>query len=237
MKEGQQLALQDISLVHGAVVKGRVIAEEGGAPVSGFNLFVYKYRSSNTIGDTTAPDGTFQIRVPAGSHSLVLNLNGEGLYNRPKTAAIVGTQKMLDYVPRTADWNFDIADGQTLNLEFRLPKKVKPYPIDVLVLGPDGAPVEGAFVVTGDVSNPTRGVGKGWQQGGTNAEGHTKVFGPITVRAFKGTAATSQAVRADGDKVTLRLEENALASLKGPRCRRRWHADSLCRNRAFSGRC
>ncbi len=129
VKEGQQLAMQDISLVHGAVVKGRVIAEEGGAPVSGFNLFVYKYRSSNTIGDTTAPDGTFQIRVPAGSHSLVLNLNGEGLYNRPKTAAIVGTQKVLDYVPRTADWNFDIADGQTLNLEFRLPTKEKTYPI------------------------------------------------------------------------------------------------------------
>ncbi len=70
-------------------------------------------------------------------------------------------------------------------------------------------------MVTGDVSNPTRGVGKGWQQGGTNAEGHTKVFGPITVRAFKGTSATSQAVRADGDKVTLRLEENALAALRG----------------------
>jgi protocatechuate 3,4-dioxygenase beta subunit len=215
LQEKQALGGQNLVLTKGAMVKGRIVAEENAKPVSDCRVSVYKNGSDYTEVSTSGADGTFEIRVPAGEHFLYVYTDWNGPYARPKVLRSVGGQGSFARDARRDGWKFSVADGDVLNLECHLPPKPKLHPVEVVVLDAQGNPVEGAFVVEGENSRPERRMGKGYRQEGTDAQGRFTVQGPVTVRAFKDGAATLQAVRAEGEKVTLRLEANALAALRG----------------------
>jgi beta-lactamase regulating signal transducer with metallopeptidase domain len=135
----------DARLYRRGIVRGRVIDESTGQPVSGLRVDLTK--QGKDIGQAVSGvDGTFEIPVPAGSYFRVSIQGGEGFYSGVYKEPLQGDleqqhQVLVPAPPRDVkvmpDETVVLAD-LTVN---RLPK------VKGVVLMPDGHPAAGALVI------------------------------------------------------------------------------------------
>src|SRR5207247_6386814 len=116
------------ALIHGAVLTGRALAADNGAPIPGVGVGVYgpahPQSSAAVQGGQTGPDGRYFLRVPAGKQYLYLSM---------------ATPPSGFRMPAQTHYDLTVEDGETVTTDFRLPRGQPARPIHGRVLGPDGA--------------------------------------------------------------------------------------------------
>lgn len=204
--QGEHLSGFAFALIHGAVITGKVAAEDNGEPVAGVPVGVYgpahPQSGAWVQGHQTGPDGTYLHRVPAGKQHLYLMLaQGPSGFRLPANNAR----------------DLTVRDGESVTMDFKLPRGREIQPARGRVLGPDGNPIARAEVMIaslGRFAPPSAHVQ-------TDATGAFTVeasllSAPVSLRARSGDLATPAATTVSGgENVTLRLQKNALASLSG----------------------
>lgn len=202
---GEQRSGIDFTLIHGALITGRVVAADTGEPVPGVGFSVqgpaHPPSGAWTAGAMTGPDGRYVIHVPAGKQHL-------GLAN-PVPPGF--------HLPVQAGRELTVADGETVTIDVRLSRERKASPVRGQVLGPDGEPVAGAEVeVVSSDSFRAAATPRRTDAAGAFTLEADLVAKPVLLRARRGTMATVDATPAvGGDTVTLRLKENVPGTLTG----------------------
>lgn len=196
---GQHRKGLDFSLIHGAVIAGKVVAKKSGKPVTGIYVGVYgpaHPRSSPGVQSMeVAPDGSFYFRVPPGEQHLYLQN-----YMAPPGFSL----------PRDKDRDLMLRDGQTVIVNFELAGSPM-QPIRGRVLDPDDKPVPGAEVVVMALEGPGERIIKADAQGRFYLAPEN-----IMLRARHGTLATPEPfVPEAGGEVVLHLKHRVMASVAG----------------------
>ncbi len=142
----------DAQLYRRGVVRGRVVDQSTGEPVSGLYVNLTKHR--NKIGQAVSGnDGTFEIPVPAGSYFRVSVQGGQGFYTGVyKELRTLDQQLPNDVLTPAPQVDVKVTPGETVVLADmtvnRLPK------VKGVVLMPDGQPAAGVLV-SDDSRQPT----------------------------------------------------------------------------------
>jgi len=134
----------DARLYRRGVVRGRVIDESTGDPVSGLQVLLTKQRIYINQA-VSGEDGTFEIPTPAGSYFRVAVQGGKGFYSGIYHEPPPGDQEPSNQVLAPASQiDVKVKPGETVVLADmtvnRLPK------VKGVVLMPDGQPAAGALV-------------------------------------------------------------------------------------------
>ena len=202
--EGGRLEGQDLKLVRGGVLKGKVIGSDTKLGLAGVNVGLYgpaRPRSSAGIQSTsTAADGSFSFRVPPGRQYVYVSGFVPDGYVRPRGEA--SQEPTVD-------------DGQEVEVTIQLPRDPNP-PVAGRVLLPDGKPAAGAWV-TADVGGPF-GDGRGVE---ADRDGRFR-FAALSPRAQLRAAlqdlesAEAVAVRGGEEDLVLHLQprDKSAGSLK-----------------------
>jgi thiol-disulfide isomerase/thioredoxin/protocatechuate 3,4-dioxygenase beta subunit len=204
---GEHLGGIDFQLIRGALLTGRVLAADNGAPIVGIGVGAYipghTRLGGGSQGARTGPDGRFVIRVPGGRRDLFLSSAPPGFL-----------------LPALKKYDLTVRDGETITRDFRLPR-ARPAtavrPVRGRVLGPDGKPVADAevIVVSSDGMHPGTTTRRTDASGAFTLEADL-VARSVTVRArHAGMATVEETLATGGDEVTLRLQSNALGTLSG----------------------
>jgi peroxiredoxin len=130
VRRGQNLTNQNISISHGAMITGKVIAKDG-APVSSVYISLSDATNRRWIDSwITDKNGIYNIRVPAGKYLVGVESSA---YSYPQGLAIVteGQTKKLDF-----------SNPQPSNATSNSPQ----YTINCIVRTPDGQPAANASI-------------------------------------------------------------------------------------------
>jgi beta-lactamase regulating signal transducer with metallopeptidase domain len=142
----------EAKLYRRGVVRGRVVNQSTGEPVSG--LYVNLTKQGTAIGQAiSGVDGTFEIPVPAGSYFRVSVQGGQGFYTGVyKELLTLDQQLPNDVLPPAPQVDVKVTPGETVVLADmtvnRLPK------VKGVVLMPDGQPAA-RVLVSDDSWQPT----------------------------------------------------------------------------------
>jgi len=134
----------EAKLYRRGAVRGRVVDQSTGEPVSG--LYVSLTKQGTAIGQAVSgDDGTFEIPVPAGSYFRVSIQGGEGFYSGVYKEPLPGDLEQPHQVlAPAAQVDVKVKPGETVVLADmtvnRLPK------VKGVVLMPDGQPAAGVLV-------------------------------------------------------------------------------------------
>ena len=154
---GQDLAGQDLKLVRGAAIAGKVLTADTREPVAGVSVLVqgspYGRRPDRRWDLATGEDGGYLLRVPPGEYVVSLRPFAPSQWVNPKTLVVV-----------TAE------DGATAAADFELPRNTAPF-VRGVVVGPDGQPARQARV---SISSRV-----GISSGQTDGEGRFAVRLPV----------------------------------------------------------
>ena len=194
VRAGSSLTGLDFSLIHGALLTGRITDRVTGKPLANtFMTVTGPAHPSNSRGSgmaATGPDGVYRLRVPAG----VQQVSASGQSGRPREV--------------------QIADGQTKAVNFQVTPYVPAAPAQGVVLGTDGKPVSGAEVIATDMNTSE-------QKTLSDDQGRfafdTQGLPPearLYARSGELATPTGSAPAGKGD-VTLRLAPGALSSFRG----------------------
>jgi len=204
VQEGEHRDGIDFALIAGAVIRGRVVAEDNGEPIPDVSIGVYGPAHPESgawvQGTQTGPDGAYLHRVPEGKQHLYISM---------------ATPPPGFLMPANRSRDLTVRDGETVTVDFKLPRGARIKPVRGRVVGPDGSAVAGAEVV---LFSAEPGGGSSLQ---TDADGVFTVSQrylsqTVTLRARRGDLATpTGSIVAPGQEVTLRLQRNALVSLSG----------------------
>ena len=197
---GKGAAVQgiDLTLIHGAVLKGKVTGEDG-TPLK--EMCVGVQDGADCLGMMkTGTDGQYLLHLPAGQYKAYFAMGGPlpGGYLQP----------LIREVP------FSVKDGETATADFLLPRS-KAKPVHGRVLGPDGKPAPRAEITA--VPFNEQDYMMETQTAVADANGEF-TFEPYAVKlqARCGKLATPDLVPLpNGGEVILRLEAIAFASISG----------------------
>lgn len=191
VRAGSSQAGLDFSLIHGALLTGRVTDKGTGKPVAGAGVMVTGPAHPSNAGMAfTGPDGVYRLRVPAG----LQQVSASGGSDRPQEVRV--------------------ADGQTKSLSFRVTPYLPPKPVPGVVLGPDGKPVPGAEVLATDMNESERKAVT--DDGGRFVFDDPGLPPEARLYARSGGLATPMgSPPAGAGDVTLRLAPGALSSFRG----------------------
>jgi uncharacterized GH25 family protein len=197
--EGERREHQDLTLIKGGLIEGKVVRKESGAGAPGVYVGLHgpsRPRSGAMIGGrTTGEDGSFSFRVPPGENFMYVSGPAPEGYLRPEVGS---PSRMLE---------LRVADGQTVPVTLELPRDPSPL-VSGRVLDADGKPVAGAFV---SAESPR----ERWEYRGTrtDAAGQFQLAAPrgSKLRAGKGAMRTAEAVETRGAEEDLVLRVQAVA--------------------------
>jgi protocatechuate 3,4-dioxygenase beta subunit len=199
---GEQVAKQDLTLIEGVVITGKVFRGDTGAGVEGIHVGLYgpeHPRSSAMIrGAHTNADGEYTLRAPPGANYVYLSSRAPDGYREPKAQDV------------------DVVDEGPVTIDFALPRKPG-KPVVGRVLGPDGQPLTARFVT----AEAKDGDMRGGAQVKTDASGAFRFEAITPGTLLRGAGgkdlATPQTTRVDGGEadVTLRLEKRIAITLSG----------------------
>ncbi len=192
LMDGQELAGQDLGLVGGAIITGRVLRADSRLGVA--DVEVYADGPSHPKGTSmmwayTSDDGTYSLRVAPGTQHIRFDDPPDGYRGR-------------------AERDVTVADGQTISVDLEL-QRLPGKPVAGRAIGPDGRPVEGA-IVNGEPGPAPRDFFDRSPQEITDELGRFR-FEAITagtlLRAGRGTLATTRPIAVNGGEndVTLPL--------------------------------
>jgi 5-hydroxyisourate hydrolase-like protein (transthyretin family)/thiol-disulfide isomerase/thioredoxin len=203
---GEQQTGVDFTLIHGAVISGRVTAADNGEPVKGIPVGVYgpahPMSGAWVQGAETGADGRYSHRVPPGKQHLYLMLGA------PPPGFLLPAQSAHD---------LEIRDGETVTFNFQLPRGAAARPARGRVVGPDGQPVAGAEILAASTGR----FGGGLTTLRSDASGsftldERQLAQPVILRARHGRLATAKSILVTGgDRPTLSLQPDVLAALSG----------------------
>ncbi len=193
----------DFRLVKGAVISGKVIAEDTGAPITGLFVSVYgpahPQSSAGVQSMQTAPDGTYLLRVPDGKQYLYLS-------SLPPPGFLK---------PAKESQELTVRDGETVTVDFKLRRGARVKPVHGRVLGPDGQPVARAEVWISS-AGPGGSETVETDAGGSFVLNEQQLSRTVTLHARHGNLATpAGTLVTGGGEVTVRLQKDVLASLSG----------------------
>lgn len=204
--DGEHPESVDFTLIPGAVVTGKLLAADNGAPLAGIRVSIYgpaHPRSSAWVqGMPTEADGSYFFRVPPGPQYLYVS-------SAVPPGFLASAKQSHDLM---------VQDGTTTTVDFRFPRADKPPRlVQGRIVGPDGAPVAGAEVVV--QSSDHRGFRDTVRRSGADGAFALEadlVAEPVTLRARQGGMGTEKGIVATaGDRVTLRLKQDVLVTLTG----------------------
>jgi RNA polymerase sigma factor (sigma-70 family) len=198
----QHLAGQDLKLIEGAVVRGRITNQATGQPLEGVGVIVMgpqnPDQSSTALDLKSNADGEFLAHVPPGKQTVQF-----------RSPTPLGMRE-----PDPFDFDLDLADGATGTANFAVP--VDPTPaLKGRVADQDGTPVAGALIsVTrrnedfAENHSPT-----------SDAQGNFMIpaFEPgSALRARRGRMATVTPLTVDSPQqpVTLVVHRDAIATAR-----------------------
>jgi protocatechuate 3,4-dioxygenase beta subunit/thiol-disulfide isomerase/thioredoxin len=131
---GQTIEGQDLLLIKGALIIGRIKAADTGEGLAGLPVGV-EPRPRNSAGgerfSDSAADGSFALRVTPGGQHVYLG------FSEPPEGFAMGEKVAFDV---------EVKDGQTLSLDFTLPRAAASDTIAGRVIDAQGNPVAGAEV-------------------------------------------------------------------------------------------
>jgi protocatechuate 3,4-dioxygenase beta subunit len=199
---GQHVAQQDMTLIEGVVITGKVFRGDSGAAVEGMYVGLYgpeHPRSSAMIrGARTNADGQYTLRAPPGSNYVYLSAMPPDGYRQPKAQDV------------------DIVDEGPLTIDFALPRKPG-KPVIGRVLAPDGKPAAGAAVWAEEKTAEmyARPNTKTDAKGEFRFEALTP--GTLLRASVAKMLETTQTTQVNGGEadVTLRLEKRVVVALSG----------------------
>jgi protocatechuate 3,4-dioxygenase beta subunit len=203
---GQTISGQDLRLVPGTPLTGKVTIKGSSEPVPGIELFIFgpaHPRSGSWAGTVNSgPDGSFALRLPPGQHVLTIVSQAPPGLQKPKTGAKEIT--ILDGTPATVAFEFTRAAESKISGR---------------VVDPDGKPVGHATVC---VNRPSREVpGTLFEAVRSDAEGNFTIFGApegTLLRARKGQRwMTEQPLKISGNApkdVVLTVHKDVLSSAR-----------------------
>ncbi len=206
VRPGDDLEGIDFQLIRGAILQGRVVAADNGAPIPGVWISVYgpahPQSGAWVQGVGTGPDGAYLHRVPGGKQHLYLAMSAPPSGFR---------------MPAQTAYDLTVRDGETVTIDFKLPRGRKARSVRGRVLGPEGKPVAGAEVIATSLGRFSSGSMA--LRADSHGDFHVNeqfLSQPLALHARYQDLATPTGVTvAGGESVTLRLQKNALASLSG----------------------
>lgn len=204
---GTPLTKQDMKIIRGVVLTGKVTDKISGKPIEGVMIGVYgparPQASAGVQSATTNADGVYQLRVPPGSQYVYVMGIFSNRYEAPKK----GNDLTL---------NEDKTHTQDFALEPSVTVDIKP--IRIRVVGADGKPAPNAQITFYPLSTEEHG-GSSGETLEVGADGNVILEPPtpsVRLRARQGAAATPKAITAQsGEEITLTLKPNALVTLTG----------------------
>jgi beta-lactamase regulating signal transducer with metallopeptidase domain/thiol-disulfide isomerase/thioredoxin/protocatechuate 3,4-dioxygenase beta subunit len=202
---GERLDGLDFALIHGAVITGKVAAQDSGEPIRGVQIGVYgpaHPRSGAWVqGAETGADGSYLHRVPGGRQHLYIMM----------AAAPSGFA-----LPAQTSRDLTVRDGETVTVDFTLPRGARLRPVHGRVLGPDGGPAANAEVMVSSSGRFGMDTTLRTAADGSFVVNEQLLSNTLTLRARQGDLATpTGTVVTVGGPVALRLQRNVLASLSG----------------------
>ena len=200
----------DLKVISGAVIKGKVMAEDNGEGIPkvyvGLHGPAHPRSSSQVDMSYTAEDGSYQLRTPPGEQYVYLGIG---------SVAPEGFKAPRGQPSQTVT----VADGQTVEVNFKLERGPKMPTISGRVVDEDGKPV-GDCVIWIEPSGHYENMAHPYQ-GHSKPDGSFQfklLWSEVKVRAKKDQMATLAAVvvkGAEDQQVDLKVETNALASVSG----------------------
>jgi hypothetical protein len=198
LEPGQDLGGQDINLIRGTVIRGKLTKEDTGEGIAGLWVGASETRPSGMlVMERTAADGYFALRIPPGQYNVYMaDQPPDGYTGRPRQ-------------------DVTVVEGKEVTVDFKLPRRPG-QPVMGRVLGPDGMPVVGATISAEN--------NKDDMFGGTRQESDdtgTFHFEAITkgtlLRASRGTLETPTTVEVDGGEqdIVLKLAKRIDVKLSG----------------------
>jgi hypothetical protein len=207
----QTLKNLDFALVKGAVISGRVMAADDGTGIADVPIGVYgpaHPRSGAWVQTTkSAADGSYSLRVPPGEQYVYYQS-----YQPPAGFSL----------PQQANLTVTVAEGQTLMVDFKLPR----IPVGTVVKGQvvdeQGKAVARAKIFVYSMKAERRMLmapsASGQVSAGDDGRFELKLDGPARLRARNSDGlATAEAVEvgAADKEVLIRVRKKALASISG----------------------
>ncbi|RYX86390.1 hypothetical protein EON83_01595 [bacterium] len=216
---GSQKENIDFKLERGVLITGNVVTQGSGQPVEGAMIGIYgpaHPKSSAWVqGATTAADGSYQLRVPAGDQYIYVSGVPEG-FIRPEGQPI---STMTLGGKHSTPYEFTAEDGQDETIDWQLTAQPEARDVRVRVLDANGQVAKGAqieFSPTGAENGSSTGVPEKQTADDEGRAVLENVRGSIQVWARLGQNATTEAKEVlGGQNVTLNLQPNALIELRG----------------------
>ena len=210
LKQGERLTDQNLRLIKGSLVTGKVTDKTTGKPIPGARIGVYgpanPRSSSAVLGVETNQNGDYAARVPSGvEYVYVMGLPADQSerYQQPKGEGESVT--LGENAVATQDFTLTPSILKTLKS------------VHGKVLGADGKPIPGAIISVNPVYDQRSYF--------RDSEGQSDANGLFTlpmstasarIRAFKGKTATLATTLAQsGDEITLQLQPHALINVSG----------------------
>jgi protocatechuate 3,4-dioxygenase beta subunit len=205
---GEQKRGVALKLISGGVIKGKVTAADNGEPIKEMHVGLYvggKPTSGEPVNATTTEvDGSYLIRVPPGEHYLYLMIS----------VAPEGFS-----MPAQKDRIVRVADGQTVEEDWKLPRGPKNPLVSGRVVDEDGKAVGDCTIWIEPWESRNRLSYPYEAQSAADGSYQFKLLYPqVKVRAKKNQMATPAAVVVKGNEdqqLDLKLESNALAGISG----------------------
>ena len=205
VKAGVALTNQNLTLIRGSLVTGKVTDKSTGKPVAGVMIGIYgpaRPRSGAGVQSTTTDaNGAYQARVPAGAQYVYVMGLPSTNYERPKEGVNV---TVGEDAPHTQD--FVLSPSLAQNLK----------PVHGRVVGVDGKLIGGAKISVVPVTQDGYFSIKEIETDASGAFTLQMTTSSSRLRARSGALATETTILAQsGEDITLHLKPNTLLTLGG----------------------
>jgi protocatechuate 3,4-dioxygenase beta subunit len=209
LEAGEEKRDLDFKLISGAVISGKVMAQDNGEPISGVDVMVYgpaHPKSGAWVqGFITSADGKYFLRVPPGEQYLYIGMS------QPPDGFLM---------PKDKAQTLTLEDGQKLTVDFKFPRGPK-LPIVRGKVVDENQDAVGGCTLTLYPGGRTVDHSAWPYPVEANADGTFEfpLRYPVTlVRARKNELATAAAVEVAGDKdanIVVKVQRGAMSGVSG----------------------